>query len=203
MTSDIHKETSYTDEVFEATRLAQAEVTSSEFHDCIFTRCSFAEAIFRDCRFVDCTFQHCDLGLIQFPGSSFSGVRFEDSKLIGVDWTRADWAKVQLGKPIGFLRCTISHSTFIGLKLQGIEIKECTAVDVDYREADMGEATFEGTDLAESLFGNTNLTGADLSKASNYHIVPAENVLKGARFSLPEAVSLLYNLDIVLVEGDL
>lgn len=202
MTSDIRKETSYTDKTFEATRLAQAEIASSEFHDCTFTRCSFAETIFRECRFVDCTFQQCGFSLVQLPGSSFSGTRFEDTKLIGIDWTRANWTKIKLADPISFLRCTISHSTFIGLELKRIAIKECTAIDVDFREANLEEADFEGTDLAESLFGNTNLAKADLSKAFNYQIIPGENILKGARFSLPEAVSLLYNLDIILVDAE-
>jgi len=50
------------------------------------------------------------------------------------------------------------------------------------------------------MFGNTNLTEADLSRARNYHIDPGQNVLRQARFSLPEAKSLLYSMDIVLVE---
>jgi fluoroquinolone resistance protein len=202
LASDIRKGTSYTDKVFEALRQERADISSSEFHDCVFTRCSFAETTFRECRFVDCAFQHCDLSLVQLPGSSFSGTCFEDSKLIGVDWTRASWTKIMLGDPISFLRCIISHSTFIGLDLKGILIKESTAIDVDFREANLEEASFDGTDLAASLFGSTNLAKANLSKALNYQIVPKENVLTGARFSLPEALSLLVNLDIVLVDRE-
>jgi len=52
------------------------------------------------------------------------------------------------------------------------------------------------------MFGNTNLTEADLSRACNYRIDPAQNVLGQAKFSLPEAMSLLYSMDIVLVEED-
>ena len=104
--------------------------------------------------------------------------------------------------PVGFFKSDFSHSTFIGLRLRGIQIRDCVAVDVDFREADLSQADFAGTDLSQSLFSNTDLIEADLSRARNYHIDPGQNVLRQARFSLPEALSLLYSLDIVLVEED-
>jgi uncharacterized protein YjbI with pentapeptide repeats len=103
---------------------------------------------------------------------------------------------------MGFFKCAISHSTFIGLSLRGIQIRDCVAADVDFREADLSRAGFGGTDLSKSLFSSTDLTEADLSGARNYDIDPGRNVLKQARFSLPEAMSLLYSLDIVLTEGE-
>ncbi|MGB9301543.1 MAG: pentapeptide repeat-containing protein, partial [Anaerolineae bacterium] len=96
----------------------------------------------------------------------------------------------------------ISHSTFIGLSLQSVQIRDCVATDVDFREADLSQADFGSTDLSQSIFGNTNLSEADLSRARNYRIDPGQNVLKQARFSLPEAMSLLHSMDIVLVDGD-
>jgi fluoroquinolone resistance protein len=42
------------------------------------------------------------------------------------------------------------------------------------------------------------LSGADLSQARNYMIDPGLNELKKAKFSLPEAMALLYNMDITL-----
>jgi uncharacterized protein YjbI with pentapeptide repeats len=141
------------------------------------------------------------LSLVQVPESTFSATRFENSKVIGVNWTQANWPTTGLGNPLGFFKSAISHSTFIGLSLRGIQIRDCVAVDVDFRETDLSQADFAGTDLSQSMFGHTNLTGADLSRARNYHIDPGQNVLRQARFSLPEAMSLLYSLDIVLVGG--
>jgi fluoroquinolone resistance protein len=202
LNAEIRTHTHYTDQVFEAARLEQAQFVSSEFYDCTFMRCSFVESVFRACRFVNCTFQHCDLSLCQVPRSDFSATRFEDSKIIGVDWTQANWPAARLRDPLGFLKCVISHSTFIGLKLKGIQIKDCIAADVDFREADLSQADFAGTDLSESLFSSTDLTEADLSRARNYHIDPGQNVLKQAKFALPEAMSLLYSMDIVLTEEE-
>ena len=92
----------------------------------------------------------------------------------------------------------MSHATFIELKLRGIQIIDCIAIDVDFRQADLSTADFSGTDLSESMFGDTDLSGANMNKARNYQIDASQNVLKGARFSLPEAMSLLYSLDIIL-----
>jgi uncharacterized protein YjbI with pentapeptide repeats len=201
--SEISEQTHYADRTFEGVRLERADLVRSEFYDCSFTRCSFAGTTFRRCRFVNCVFEHCDWSLVQVVGSTFSGVRFEESKAIGMDWTQADWSATRLGDPIGFTKSIVSHSTFIGLRLHGLQMRDCIAVDVDFREADLSHADFRGSDLAESLFGSTNLTEANLTGARNYDIAPGQNILKQARFSLPEAMSLLFSLDIVLVEeGD-
>lgn len=45
-----------------------------------------------------------------------------------------------------------------------------------------------------------NLTKADLRQAKNYSIRPDSNKIKKAKFSLPEAMLLLYGLDIELEE---
>ena len=180
--------------------LHKAQILSSEFYDCVFRECNFVESILNKCRFVNSSFKSCDLSLIQVLESSFSVTRFEDSKVMGVNWAQADWPTSGLGKPLEFLRSVISHSTFIGLSLKDLKIKDCVAIDVDFREADLSQADFAGTDLSKSLFKDTNLTEADLSQARNYDIDPGQNILQGAKFSLPEAMSLLYSMEIILID---
>jgi fluoroquinolone resistance protein len=191
---------------YEARRFARVDlvrqtVVNSEFYDCLFERCALAETTFRHCRFVGCVFRACDLSLAQVPQCAFTETRFESSKLIGIDWTRAHWPDTRLGDPLGFSECVLSHATFIGLVLPRLQMIDCVALDVDFREADLAGAAFGGTDLAESLFLATNLTGADLSRARNYHIDPCQNTLTGAKFALPEAMSLLASMDIELLEA--
>ena len=200
MTHNLHPCTGYTEQVFKDIHLDGERLTESECYDCTFTGCSFVEATLKRCRFVDCTFRDSDLSLVQVPDSVFAGVRFEACRLVGIDWTQASWSDVRLGEPLRFVDCDLNHSTFIGLALQGLILRDCRAVDVDFREADLTRATFAGTDLAASLFLQTDLTRADLSRARNYHISPSANTLTGAKFSLPEALALLYSMDIELVE---
>jgi uncharacterized protein YjbI with pentapeptide repeats len=192
----------YYDQIFEKVSLEQGGKLSAAFTDCTFVQSSFEAAILNYCRLTNCIFKECNLSLVQINGSSFPGTRFEKSKLMGIDWTQGNWPTSSLSNLVGFFDCVISHGTFIGLTPQGIQIKNCIANEVDFREADLSGADFKGTDLARSIFGNTNLKEADLSQARNYEIDPGNNRLIGAKFSLPEAIALLYSMDIQLVEED-
>jgi uncharacterized protein YjbI with pentapeptide repeats len=201
MTTITHDQEHY-DQVFEQIQWGSDKVLSGEFTDCKFIKCDFEAAILSHCRFSNCTFRECNLSLIQIPGSSFPATRFEQTKLIGVDWTLGNWSQAGFSQLDGFFESVINHSTFIGLKLSGICIKDCIAHSVDFREADLSKVNFWGTDLAKSLFGNTNLAEADLSQARNYQIDPSNNTLNQAKFSLPEAMGLLYSMDIEIIEPD-
>lgn len=199
MQTELASQTRYNDQTITDLSQTKTRLDLSSFYECNFDNCSFVETLFHSCRFVDCSFNRCDLSLIQITSCVFSGVRFESSRLVGVDWTQADWKATSLGDPLRFTKCIVNHSTFIGINLSGIKIIDTSAKNVDFREVDLSRVDFTGTDLTDSLFANTNLTGADLTRAKNYTIKPETNNLKKAKFSLPEAMSLLFNLDIVLV----
>jgi len=198
----MYSDRTYAEEAFEQVQLERNDVVSAEFRECRFVRCGFSNAVLRACVFEECVFLECDLSLVKLPHSSFSSTRFEGSKIIGVNWTEARWAMLRLWQPVRFENCVINHSTFLGLDLKGVGFVECMAKDVDFREADLSRADFSGSDLTGAQFGGTNLTGANLRSARNYSIDPGRNVLKGARFSLPEAMSLLSGLDIEITGWD-
>ena len=176
------------------------ELRFKEFYGCVFFKCSFLETTLRSCRFVDCEFRECNLALCRVQDCSFSNTRFQDSQVIGVDWIEASWPKHGFLRTVDFTRCALNHSTFIGLSLRGIELTNCVARDVDFTGADLSQADLTHTDFSQSRFLHTDLTEADLTGATNYSIAPNRNVLKKAKFSLPEAVSLLYGLDIILTD---
>ena len=188
----------YIEQVFKKIDLSKKEVDSKEFTDCVFTECDFSENIFRSCKFEECRFQKCNLSLMKVIDCSFTSTTFEDSKIIGVNWTEMLWPKVRLSYPITFLRCNINSSTFIGLDLREIVIKECRAHDVDFRETDLRKADMTFTDFAKSQFFETNLTNANFTNAINYDIDIYQNKITKAKFTLPEALSLLDSMDIRL-----
>ena len=202
MTTAIRSGARYNDQVFKELKLDAIQFEASEFVDSTFTACSFVETIFKKCRFVNCVFKRCDFSLSRIPGCSFINSSFGETKLIGVNWAQADWSTMDLGKPVQFTKCALNHSTFIGLDLEGLQVLDCNAVNVDFREADLSHADFSGSDLSESLFIHTNLSETDFSQALNYAIDPGLNNIKKAKFSLPEAMSLLYNMDIILPNGE-
>ena len=80
--------------------------------------------------------------------------------------------------------------------LQKTAIKNCIAQNVDFTEADLSHACCIGSDFSGTRFENSNLTGADFRGARNYTIPVLKNQIAKARFSLPEALSLLSSLDL-------
>jgi fluoroquinolone resistance protein len=190
--------TLFDDREFRDIRLEPRLLAAQQFEQCRFERCSFGESTFQGCRFSSCNFLDCDLSLARFPGTVFSETSFVRSKLIGVDWTQASWPRSIFKYRIRFNMSSLNHATFIGLALPGLHVIDCAVLDTDFRECDLSQADFSGSDLSASLFLRTNLTGADLSRARNYQIDPTQNTLAQARFSLPEALSLLYSMQIIL-----
>ncbi|BBB49332.1 hypothetical protein Pelsub_P2563 [Pelolinea submarina] len=129
--------------------------------------------------------------------------QFTRCKLIGIDWTAASWGKqemAQLIKLINFQECVLNYSNFMDLKLKGIEIIDCLALEVDFSNTLLQKAKFRGTDLERAIFRNTDCRDADFRGAKNYAISPMINNISKAHFSLPEAMSLLYTMDIKLGE---
>jgi fluoroquinolone resistance protein len=187
-------------EEFKGLSLRGGKLAGREFVSCSFVKCSFREAAFEECTFRDCTFRGCDLSLARFKNCAFVCTRFEDSQLVGINWTEAGWAKKMLREPVHFVNCALNHSVFAGLNLRSVSITRCVARDVDFSDSDLTRADCTLTDFFESRFQHTNLTEADFSGATNYMIGAHLNTLRKTKFSLPEAMSLLYGLDIILAE---
>lgn len=183
----------YEDRSFSGIVRRGLEVREVEFFQCRFEGCLFVESVFQECRFEQCTFERCDLSVMKPMESRFTGVRFLKSKMLGVDWTLAI-----MPATLAFRGCSVNHSTFQRLALPRLELAECTAREVDFTGANLTKADFTRTDLLGSRFAETNLVGADFSHATNYAIDPTANRVKKAKFTLPEAMSLLSAFDIVV-----
>jgi uncharacterized protein YjbI with pentapeptide repeats len=173
---------------------------AKEFDGCTFIDCHFSDAEFIKCKFTDCLFKNCNLSLVKVSQSAFFDVVFEACKVIGINWTMASWPTIKLSSPLKFYQSILNDCTFLGLSLREIVISECKAHDVDFREADCSEADFSFTELTHSLFNKTNLSYANFSDAQNYAINVFLNEIKGAKFTLPEAVNLLRCLEIEIID---
>ncbi len=189
-----HKET------FADRRLDRTTISGADFEACQFRNCSFQETEFDECSLMTSSFVGCNLTLARFPRCRLATVQFKRSKLIGINWTVARWPLLGLGPALSFDDCVVSQSVFMGMALKGIGFKDCIAHEVDFSDSNLAKCDFSGTDLSGARFNQTDLSGADLRTARNYTIDPMANTLKGARFSLPEAVSLLTALGVVLVD---
>ncbi|MBS0358656.1 MAG: pentapeptide repeat-containing protein [Proteobacteria bacterium] len=195
-------QSTYLNQNFKDIECLKKVIDSKEFDNCIFNGCNFSETEFYKCKFYECKFVNCNLSTINVRSTSFFDTIFEDSKMIGIDWNRAEWPRIKLSSPIQFYKCILNDSSFFGLSLRELVIVECSAHSVDFREADCSEADFSSTDFTDSLFNKTNLTKANFRDAINYNINIFFNETKKAKFSLPEAMNLLRHLDIELVDID-
>jgi uncharacterized protein YjbI with pentapeptide repeats len=168
-------------------------ISSKEFEECEFDSCSFIDCKIEKCKFINCQFNSCILSAIVPVNSRFIEVDFNKSKVIGFDWT-----KTQQIKDLNFDDCKLNYSNFRLLKLPKIKIINCEAKETDFTEVDLSEGVFTNTDFERSVFSKTNLTKANFKGARNYFIDARNNTVKKTEFSLPEALSLLNSLDIIL-----
>jgi len=185
--------TSFYKQEYSGLTFTKAHIKNKEFEACAFKKCIFIECIFDACQFIDCTFSGCSISAPKPYNSRFVNVAFTDSKVMGFDWTKAKSVRF-----LTFERCDVRYSSFSYLKLPHLVMRECVAHEVDLTEADLTEAHCSKTDFAGARFAQTNLTKADLRGAYNYQIDVNFNTIKQAHFSLPEAISLLSGLDIIL-----
>lgn len=197
---DIENSDEYFSKIFDGLEAASQSFTDVIFENCIFQQCNFSDTQFYKCKFVDCVFIASNLSNIKVDYSKFFDTRFKESKLLGVDWTKADWPRFNFTAPIIFSECIINDSSFFGLSLSELQLEHCKAHDVDFRSGNFTKSKFSYTDFTNSLFMKTNLREVDFSEAENYDIDIFNNDIKAARFSRYEAVRLLNSLDIELVD---
>ncbi len=193
----ISNETDLFAEEFKNLNLSFKEIIGKDFDDCSFEDCNFSHILFKQCRFVGCSFKHCNLSLMRVLDSQFSDVRFEDCKIIGVDWTKASWESLTI-RPMKFHRCVLNDSSFWGLQLEGMFLRECEAKEVDFQETNLKKVDFYATDFEKALFRNSDLREANFADALNFDIDIKMSKLKGAKFNRYEAVRLLKSLGIEL-----
>ncbi len=99
-----------------------------------------------------------------------------------------------------FTNRRIGYTSFYGKNYNKTQRINCIADEVDINNFNLSKSNFAGTDLMNAIFNNTDLTQANLVGAPNYKISSKVNKIKKAKCSLPESLSFLYNVDIILVD---
>jgi len=186
-------------EDYEDLNLTHKEFVHVEFDECSFKKCDFSHSLFKNSIFTGCRFYNCNLSLISVLDSKFSEVTFIDCKIIGVDWTKACWKSLTT-KPMKFQTSVLNSSSFYGLDLEKLTLKECEAKDVDFREANLKESNFIYTDFTDAVFSNTNLSKVDFTYTENFNIDIKNNILEGTKFSRYQAIRLLSGFGIEFVD---
>ncbi|ELY1990487.1 pentapeptide repeat-containing protein [Vibrio harveyi] len=190
----------YLDEAFNNLDMSSSCYSNIEFEDCQFTSCDLSESTFKNCKFINCDFVDCNLSLVSFLGSKLYELKFKDSKLVGIDWTKANWAVYHVDFELSFTRCILNDSSFFGLTLHELNFDECKLHDVDFREGDYTDSSMTYSSFRHALFMRSNLQGVNFTDSTDYVIDVLENNVKRAKFSRYEALNLLESLGIELVD---
>lgn len=189
----VFKENYYLKTNFDNLTLSNYKVTEIEFEECNFTNCRFLDCEFVKCAFKYCMFDNCLISALMPVDTRFIEVTFKNSKVIGIDWTKS----LSITR-ISFNNCQLNYSNFRFLKLPKTKIINSEVKEADFTEALLTESDFSGSDLEGSIFFKSDLMKSDFSSAKNYYIDARNNTINKAKFSLPEAISLLNSLDIIL-----
>ena len=176
------------EEFFEKLNFSKQPLLRGDYEACSFSHCDFSNAVLAEIRFIECEFTDCNFSSANLNNTSFQDARFQDCKMLGLLFDKCN----DFGFAVNFENCQLDHSGFYQLRLTDTIFLNCRLRAVDFTEADLTNAVFDQCDLSESIFENTVLEKANFSSARNYSIDPDKNRLKGAKFSVPEVLTLLH-----------
>lgn len=186
---------SYINDIYKSKDFSKQSLDNQSFTACEFHNCNFTESILWNVKFVNCIFKGCNISLVKMDGCRFQDTRFIDCKLVGADFFKCD-------KPffsVQFTHSILHYCNFSDLNLKGMSFSDCKLKECHFTNSGLMRVSFRDSDLSGTIFHNSDLSKADFSSAINYDIDPRTNIIKKAKFSLPEAVGLLRGFDIHLV----
>ena len=183
----------FEDRTFERLELQSADLSGKEFFRCTFLHCHLQESRWREAKLEDCVFRGCDLTRAQWLHAALREVRFESSKLMGIDWS-----PVSPNPELAFEECNLRYASFAGLSLRKTIFDRCTALEANFLDSDLSDSEFPGTDLSGANIRDCTLTRTDFSTAIGLFLDPARNRLKQTRVPLESAVLLAQSLGMIV-----
>lgn len=163
-----------------------------DYENCEFVNCTFSDM--SQMNFIECTFRSCNLSNCKVNNCKLQDVKFIDCKLLGLNFFQAkDFAFA-----LSCERCNLDYASFDSKKLNKSRFENCKMHSVNFTMADLTKTEFTDCDLYEAVFNNTNLSGVDLTRISNFSIDPEMNKVKKAKFQAQDLEKLLYKYDLII-----
>jgi uncharacterized protein YjbI with pentapeptide repeats len=100
------------------------------------------------------------------------------------------------GLTVSFENCTLTHSSFHGVRLKKTTFKNSNLQNVDFTESDLSNAIFDNCDLTDAIFKSSVLERADFLSSFGYSIDPQINKIRRAKFPLSGLPGLLGKFDL-------
>jgi len=171
----------------------QGDLEGVEFYNCLFAHSSFQACRLIGCSFDNCTFVQSNLSLVEIMNTSFLDTRFSECKMIGIAWSAVGGLL-----SAAYEGCNLNNNIFSDMNLTKFRFTSCSLEEASFQHTKLWRAVFDDCDLARCRFTQADLSFADFTTSRNYFMDAENNTLHKTRFSLPEALSLLDNLDIVI-----
>ena len=123
---------------------------------------------------------------------------FTDCVLLGVNWALLlpdGW----FASPISRLtNCKLKYNHFMNISFKKFDFSGSDLPGSIFADCSLAECSFNGCDLNGTEFYKCDLRKSDFRRATGYQVDILSCKLKGARFSMIEAVNLLRALEIKL-----
>jgi len=163
------------------------------FLECRFENIDFTEVKLSSLRFLECSFNKCNLSNSSLTNTTFRDVSFNECKLIGLNWSSChSVSQLEIKESI------LDYGVFQNMVLKNAIFSKCSIKEADFSQSQLNDSSFSDSDLMRSHFIGSNLSGCDFRGAINYVIDIESCKLKKAKFSSPEVLGLLSNLDILI-----
>lgn len=179
---------------FTKEKFGSEDLRHKYFANCVFEQCDLSRADLSNTKFHDCVFKSCNFGLAKIDNSRWQNVRFIDSKLVGLDFTKCN---TQLFSVL-CTRSLLESCNFSGLNLSNCQFNEATLRNCHFSECNLQGVDFRKSSLKGTIFHKTDLRKCDFRESTGYHIDPTTNKVNGAKFSMPEAQSITEALGIII-----
>jgi fluoroquinolone resistance protein len=184
---------SFEDESFEGIDVAGVDLGGKEFFRCTFRNGRLQETRWPGARLEDCLFQTCDLTGAQPKKLALRGVKFQGSKLMGIDWTEAG-----ANPTVEFSDCSLRYCSFVGNNLRATPFRRCAMAEAAFSDVSLVKAIFDECDLAGARFEGCDLAGADFTRSQGVFFEPTKNRVKGARIPLETAALMAMSFGLVV-----
>lgn len=189
----LQQEDAFENETFSGLEFHAANLTGKEFYRCTFENCTAQESRWSKSVLEACEFRGCDLTRAQLAHVGLRDVRFERSKLMGIDFSN-----VSPNPEVAFEECNLRYCSFVGLSLRKTRFERCMASEANFIDVDLSEAEFDGTTLTSANFRGCTLTKTDFRGAIGVFLEPARNRLKGTLVPLETAVLLAESVGLIV-----
>ncbi len=182
------------EQTFNKINFREEKLTKADYELCSFETCDFSNSDLSNIKFIECEFIDCNLSSSNTHDTAFQNVKFEDCKMLGLQFDKCD----SFGFEISLENCQLDHTSSYKMKLNNFKVVNSKLIDVDFTEANLSGVQFETCDLQNAIFERSNLEKCDFRTAFNYSIDPENNRIKAAKFSVEGVSGLLAKYQIVI-----